>query len=76
MKDKETRIAEYKKELESTKEMIATLETRLQDNVDEYGRADKDTKIFIENDNSEISAQLRLLKITQDRLTYRINTAK
>lgn len=76
MKDKETIIAEYKKELASTKEMIATLESRLQDNVDEYGRADKDTKIFIENDNSEISAQLRLLKITQDRLTYRINTAK
>lgn len=76
MKDKETRIAEYKKELESTKEMIATLESRLQDNVDEYGRADKDTKIFIENDNSEISAQLRLLKRTYDRLTYRINTAK
>ena len=76
MKDKETRIAEYKKELESTKEMIATLESRLQENIDEYGRADKDTKIFIENDNSEISAQLRLLKITQDRLTYRINTAK
>lgn len=76
MKDKETRIAEYKKELESTKEMIATLETRLQDNVDEYGRADKDTKIFIENDNSEISAQLRLLKRTYDRLVYRINTAK
>lgn len=76
MKDKETRIAEYKKEQESTKEMIATLETRLQDNVDEYGRADKDTKIFIENDNSEISAQLRLLKRTYDRLVYRINTAK
>lgn len=76
MKDKETRIAEYKKELESTKEMIATLENRLQDNVDEYNSADKDTKIFIENDNSEISAQLRLLKRTYDRLTYRINTAK
>lgn len=76
MKDKETRIAEYKKELESTKEMIATLESRLQENIDEYGRADKDTKIFIENDNSEISAQLRLLKRTYDRLTYRINTAK
>lgn len=76
MKDKETRIAEYKKELESTKEMIATLENRLQENMDEYNGADKDSKIFIENDNSEISAQLRLLKITQDRLTYRINTAK
>lgn len=76
MKDKEARIAEYKKELESTKEMIANLESRLQENIDEYGRADKDTKIFIENDNSEISAQLKVLKITQDRLTYRINTAK
>ena len=76
MKDKETRIAEYKKQLEETKEMIVTLESRLQDNVDEYGRADKDTKIFIENDNSEISAQLRLLERTYDRLTYRINTAK
>ena len=76
MKDKEARIAEYKKELESTKEMIANLESRLQDNIDEYNGADKDTKIFIENDNSEISAQLRMLKITQDRLTYRIKTAK
>lgn len=76
MKDKETRIAEYKKQLEETKEMISTLESRLQDNIDEYGRADKDTKIFIESDNSEISAQLRLLKRTYDRLTYRINTVK